>query len=190
MGILDESTSISNFIILTSAVSYLIHKFINKKYGVKFKSNVELLDYALDVLLDKLILGTDKALVATPKWMTLKEKIWKKKTVDEIDKVSTIPKTDSISKSKVVKPEKLEDSLMRQILTKMEEQIAEIDSRSGMAISSFQLELNHLVNKLQKVIPNLNYNNGENTNEEENVDDSITLTPEEEALIAEDVDET
>lgn len=183
MGILDESTSISNFIIITGSVTYLIHKFINKKYGMKFKSNFELIDYLIDVVLEKLLLGTDKALEVTPKWLALKEKIWKRK---KVDKIKTIPQTSAIPRSKVEKIEENSDSLIKRVFTKMEDQITDIDKRSGLAISSFQLELNHLVNKLQKVLPNLDYNNGD----EEKDESPNVLTDEEKALLAEDDEET
>lgn len=81
MSILNDQTQVSNMAILVGALTYIIKLFIEKKYGLRFASDTEMIEHILDR-------GIDKAMVATPKLQVLKNKIFgdseAKKTIEPV----------------------------------------------------------------------------------------------------------
>ena len=171
MSILEGSTTISNFTILIAVLGFAWDRFLQRRYGLRFKSDAQMLEYILDK-------GIDKALLTVPKLSLLKEKIFGEKKADDKTKEET-DKTplQTLPKPKSVKTEKPFLTLSKKDTTGAvveddvtDEKINQIRVDSALFMSGLQMEFEHLLSKIKKAIPDLNYNNGDDGD-----DKAITL---------------
>lgn len=193
--LLAGETSISNLTILIAALTFIVEKFINKKYGLNLRTNGQLLNYILDE-------GVDKSLIAVPKFALLKQKLGnmfnfrKKPTVEEKEKKDTIPK----AKTKVSKPISTENNInfkkefnefKKEFKDDVLNEISQIRVDAGLSVVAMQLERDHLLSKIKKVLPDLDYNDlkivTEKQEEVEEIEE-IEEKPDPNALTQEDKD--
>ena len=114
----------------------------------------------VDYIIDK---GLDKALITTPKLQLLKKKLgWSNNETDQQPQSQSLPVVNTIPT--IPSPKTANDNILDKLASieaSMTKQVQEVDTRTGLVLSQFQIELDHFINKIQKAVPNLDYNNGD-----------------------------
>ena len=130
---------------------------MEKKYGLRFGSDLEMVDHILDK-------GIDRVMVSTSKIQALKEKLGFGKNKE----VETKENNPSVATIPQAKPKTANNEIMEKLASmeaSVTSQIQEIEIGTGLVLSEMQLELDHFTNKMQKAVSNLDYNNGEKKEE-------------------------
>lgn len=155
MSILNDTSQVSNIAIIFGCITYILKLFVEKKYGLRFKSDIEMVDY----LLDK---GIDKALVTSPKIEVLKRKFFGQKSAETGNKtnpVASIP----IPATEVIQP-------------RADMSLPDV----GLVLSEMQLDVDYIKDKLTKTL-GIDFSNGDEEEEEIPEDNEVKLVKKDDA---------
>jgi hypothetical protein len=127
MSIWTDPITIPPLMFIGSILSYLVNKYIEKKYGLKLpQGDYEKIDYATDKLVDNFVKQEKKF-----GWLLGRNRDKNNDTVEEIiDNVKTIP-----------------------AIIKIEDRLGNLENDFGVMLPLFNKELEYFKEEIEKILP-------------------------------------